>query len=243
MRKHNLGIEDATRALVVSRAIRSDFSRSSALTPAAAIEQLISKISIDNILYDSSDDEVFSDDDDKNRRLAIHADLRVDQCEKKSTGTSRTTTPNKISNNRSSDAELRQTARKRQLSQQSPRKSSKHNNVASSTSRGGMKGTSTLTGRKRSVDEIGDKQQQQAPAQGPNVPPRGRADSVSSEVDAKISATQRVAANPDCAPVVNEGNSRPPCTKRAHRPAEDVIGTISGNAANIHSGAAFGQRS
>jgi hypothetical protein len=249
MKMYRLGIEEATQALLVSRAVSREWSRNSATTPAEAIEQLVAKISLENILYESSDDELSSDDDEQHRLMAIRAELRVDPLQTTSTDTASKIAPSTTSNIRSPDAEPRKAARKRQLHQQSPRKSSKHvrsssSSAASSTSRGSTKGTPTLAGRKRGVDEICDKhqQQQQASSQCTTGPARGKTDSVSPEVDAKIGSKQRAAANSDSAAVNNDGNTRPPRGKRAKRPAEDLIGADTAVCvpANINSGVAPG---
>jgi hypothetical protein len=70
MRRYNLGIEEATKTIIISRAMRRAMVDSK--SPAEAIELLASKISLRNLLYDSSDEDPTSDDD-----LAIRPELRV----------------------------------------------------------------------------------------------------------------------------------------------------------------------
>lgn len=69
MKRYNLGIEEATKAIVISRAMRRAMVSSE--TPAQAIELLATKISLSNLLYDSADD---SSDDDLSM---IRPELRV----------------------------------------------------------------------------------------------------------------------------------------------------------------------
>jgi hypothetical protein len=245
MKKYSLGIEEATRFILVSRAVRREWLRNTIITPAEAIEQLVSKISLDNILYESSsDDDLASDDDEQHRLTALRDELRVDPLHEKSTGTSRTTGPSITRNSRSLDAETRKNARKRQFIHQSPWKATTKQSLRSSsivavpTSRGSAKGAPTLAGRKRSVDEIGERQQQQSGSEALAGPPRGRTDSVCSEVDAKIASTQRTVADSDSSTANNDVNRR---SKRALRPSEDVDGSNTAHGSDIN-GIAFGQR-
>mmetsp|Transcript_95240 Transcript_95240/g.274297 ORF Transcript_95240/g.274297 Transcript_95240/m.274297 type:complete len:264 (-) Transcript_95240:149-940(-) len=71
MTRYNLGIEEATKAIVVSRALRRAMETCS---PAKAIEHLASKIAVKRLLYESSDEEPTSDDE----CLPINPNLRVD---------------------------------------------------------------------------------------------------------------------------------------------------------------------
>lgn len=60
MVKHNLGIEEATKAIIVSKALRRAMETRS---PANAIEHLASKIAVKRLLYDSSDEDPTSEDE------------------------------------------------------------------------------------------------------------------------------------------------------------------------------------
>lgn len=227
MKKYNLGIEEATRVILVSRAVRREFSRCSTMTPNRAIQQLVSKISFDNILYESSsDDDLASDDDEQHPLAAIREGLRVDPLQEMSTGTSSASVTSNTRSSRSFDAESRKNARKRLSTQHSPRKISKQflrnsstgSNASASSSRGSTKGTPTVAGRKRSVDEIGERASEDLVR-----PPRGRVDSISAEVDAKMASTERS--------LVDSGGNTTGNTdviiraKRALCPSEDVVGT------------------
>jgi hypothetical protein len=66
MKRYNLGIEEATKTIVVSKALRRAMASGS---PAEAIELLASKISLRNLLYDSPDEDPTSD---------IRPELRVE---------------------------------------------------------------------------------------------------------------------------------------------------------------------
>jgi len=71
MRRHNLGIEEATKTIIITRALRRAMADSR--SPAQAIEHLAAKISLRNLLYDSSDEDLNSDDD-----LVLRPELRVE---------------------------------------------------------------------------------------------------------------------------------------------------------------------
>lgn len=58
MRRYHIGSEDATRAIVVSKAMRRALHLSE--SPARAIESLSKKISVSTLLYDSCDEDVES---------------------------------------------------------------------------------------------------------------------------------------------------------------------------------------
>ena len=70
MKNYNLGIEEATKAIIVSRAMRRAMVTAS--SPAQAIEILSAKLSVANLLYDSSSDDDGDDD------LSIRPELRVE---------------------------------------------------------------------------------------------------------------------------------------------------------------------
>lgn len=70
MKRYHLGIEEATKAIVISRAMRRAMSASE--SPAHAIELLASKISLANLLYDSADES------SPDNELSIRPELRVE---------------------------------------------------------------------------------------------------------------------------------------------------------------------
>lgn len=70
MKRYNLGIEEATKAIVVSKAMRR--AMIACESPAQAVEILTSKISLSNLLYDSSDEGVNED------MSSIRPELRVE---------------------------------------------------------------------------------------------------------------------------------------------------------------------
>jgi len=61
MRRYGLGIEEASRTIVVSRALRRAMDAHE--TPARAIEHLASKIAVKRLLYDSSEEDPTSEDE------------------------------------------------------------------------------------------------------------------------------------------------------------------------------------
>jgi len=71
MRRYGLGIEEATKTIVISTAVRRALLKCE--SPTQAIDVLASKISLTNLLYDSSDEEMSSDGD-----LSIRPELRVE---------------------------------------------------------------------------------------------------------------------------------------------------------------------
>ena len=71
MKAYNLGIEEATKAIIVSKAMNRALAAAS--TPTKAIELLSEKISVANLLYDSSDEDIPSDDE-----RSIRPELRVE---------------------------------------------------------------------------------------------------------------------------------------------------------------------
>lgn len=72
MKRLGLGIEEATRTLVVGKAFRNIADSKS---PEKAIEQLTAKIAVGNLMYDSSDEH---DTTTKTESLIVRADLRVE---------------------------------------------------------------------------------------------------------------------------------------------------------------------
>lgn len=72
MRRYGLGIEEASRTIIVSRALRKAMDTHA--SPAKAIEHLASKIAVKRLLYDSSEEDPTSDDEFP----PISANLRVE---------------------------------------------------------------------------------------------------------------------------------------------------------------------
>jgi len=71
MAQYSLGIEEASKTIIVSRALRRAMSTAS---PAKAIEHLASQIAVKRLLYDSSEEDPTSEDE----YLQISSDLRVE---------------------------------------------------------------------------------------------------------------------------------------------------------------------
>eukprot|EP00429_Kryptoperidinium_foliaceum_P012919 CAMPEP_0176042020 /NCGR_PEP_ID=MMETSP0120_2-20121206/20849_1 /TAXON_ID=160619 /ORGANISM="Kryptoperidinium foliaceum, Strain CCMP 1326" /LENGTH=239 /DNA_ID=CAMNT_0017375431 /DNA_START=240 /DNA_END=959 /DNA_ORIENTATION=+ len=71
MARYGLGIEEATKAIIVSRALRTAMQT---VSPEKAIEHLAGKIAVRKLLYDSSEEDPSSDDE----CVTIRPDLRVE---------------------------------------------------------------------------------------------------------------------------------------------------------------------
>lgn len=71
MSRFGLGIEEATKLTIVSRALKR--AMESASSPSKAIQSLASKIAVSRLLYDSSEEEPTSEDD-----MPMRADFRVE---------------------------------------------------------------------------------------------------------------------------------------------------------------------
>jgi hypothetical protein len=71
MTQYNLGIEEASKTIIVTKALRRAMTTAS---PAKAIEHLASQIAIKRLLYDSSEDDPTSEDE----YLPISSELRVE---------------------------------------------------------------------------------------------------------------------------------------------------------------------
>ena len=64
MRKHRLGIDQATHFILVGRAVQREFiSAANYQQSTDVIQRLISKISLENILYESTEEDDDLDDD------------------------------------------------------------------------------------------------------------------------------------------------------------------------------------
>ena len=73
MRLYGIGTEEATRALIISKAFQRETNGSSMIQ---AIQQLVSNISLNNIMYES-DSSVDDASDDEEESLAIPSNLRI----------------------------------------------------------------------------------------------------------------------------------------------------------------------
>jgi len=150
MRRHNLGLDEATTALVVSRAVRKellhqdDKNNNQKSTPLEVIERLTSKISLDNILYESGEDD--SDDDGQNEILPLKIPklLGVPSSSSTNVSSSSSTTSN-TSNNRKN-------TRSKKTTMTSPRKQQKTNHIRNKTSNNSS--NNILVGRKRSMEDM-----------------------------------------------------------------------------------------
>lgn len=156
MRRHNIGLDEATTALVVSRAmerelsIRDNKNNNTFISPSEAIHRLTSKLSLDNILYESGED--YSDDDGHNeilplkipkfRRVSSSSSINVSS----STSTPNTGISRKNSRNNKKNSII------------SPRKQAKNNR--SKTSINNSSSNNILVGRKRSMEDMDSTQKQ-----------------------------------------------------------------------------------
>jgi hypothetical protein len=159
MRRHKLGLDEANRAIVVSRAMRRELlSRSGddrntttqKVTPLEAIHRLTLKLSLDSILYESGEDD--SDDDGQNeiqlptfkipKVSRVPSSTSVNISSSSSTTSSNTTNHSTTSNTNSS----RKNARGK-----SPRKRTKAN---SNNNNNTNNGNSILVGRKRTIEDM-----------------------------------------------------------------------------------------
>ena len=220
MRKHRLGIEEASRAIVVSRAMRRELlardrdgadknkkATATAVTPVEAIHRLISKMSLDNILYESGDDSDYGQEE--LHPLAIPKINRGTVPSSSSINVSSTITTTPSNNNTTNHTSTRKNnARSKKITTASPRKQVKTNHGRASRSKNGPvnnnnnnnisnnNNNNILVGRKRSIEDIDD------------------STTANAEVDAKI------VANPADGNSNSNGNgSRPPlrASKRLHR--------------------------
>jgi hypothetical protein len=143
MQRYHLGIEEATKAIVVSKAMRR--AMIACESTAKAVDILASKISLSNLLYDSSDEGV---DENMSSSSSIRPELRVEP--------------------------VVTTRKTRQAAIKMARPTSSSSSISSSRS------NKSMTGRKRSIEEIASLEE--------NKEKRVRADSVTEEVEEKINA-------------------------------------------------------
>jgi len=167
MRKHKLTMDDANRAMVVSRATRREMLSRKGTTPSEAIDSLIAKISLDNILYESGEDD--SDDEQQNEAMAPLKIPRINRVSSSSSINPSSSSSPSIRNNRNNNnnnnkncsntshptgtTNPRKIARNKKLTSPSPRKLQKTNHNSSTGSSSSGTGT-ILVGKKRSIEDL-----------------------------------------------------------------------------------------
>ena len=144
MRKHKLGVDEATRAVTVSRAMRREMLSRRDITPAEAIDRLIARISLDNILYESGEDD---DSDDDNRGISALNMPKIDLVSSPSSSSLSPSSPSTSSTTSKTTGHFRKNARNKKFTSQSPRKQQK-------TSHHHGTGNNILVGKKRGMDEM-----------------------------------------------------------------------------------------
>lgn len=145
MRRYNLGLDVANRAIVVSRAMKRELlsregqnATNPPISPTEAIQRLTLRLSLDKIMYESGEDD--SDDDGQNEipplkipkvsRVPSSASINLSSS---SSITSSNNTPTHLTSS------SRKHARSKKNSSPSPRKQMK---------------TTIIVGRKRSIEEM-----------------------------------------------------------------------------------------
>lgn len=152
MRRYKLGLDEASRAIVVSRAMRREMLSQKAMTPTEAIQRLTSRLSLDNILYESGEDD--SDDDGQNEILPLKIPKisRVSSSASINLSSSSSSTTNTTTHSTSSS---RKHARSKKTSP-SKSKQIKANLIRTNSNNA----TNTIiVGRKRSIEEIDSSKQ------------------------------------------------------------------------------------
>lgn len=180
MRRHKIGLDEANRAIVVSRAMRRELFRGDRnvnrkITPVEAIQRLTSKISLDNILYESGEDD--SDDDAQSEILPLKIPNISRVASSSSINVSSTTTPISQSTTINNS---RKHARGKKSTSQSPRKQLKATNhirskVNNNNSNGSSAGNTILVGRKRSIEDMDSTKQSAEVGKAPTGRPSSRA--------------------------------------------------------------------
>jgi len=167
MRRHKLGLDEANRAIVVSRAMRrellflqqQDNDNKNDIGVLEAIQRLTSKISLDNILYESGEDN--SDDDDNGQNeikpLNIPKFSRVSSSSSmKNLSSSTTTTTNSTTTNNTTNSRKRN----KKNTSPSPRKQLKINhgrnkvNNSNNINNNNNSSSTIHVGRKRSIEDL-----------------------------------------------------------------------------------------
>lgn len=187
MRMHGLGMEEATRALIVSKAFQREvISTKNSSKPTTgnlvqAIQRLVSNISLHNLLYESdSSMDVASDDEEEN--LTIRSDLRVNPVSKLNTSASASETQQTSQKSNTSSGLASLSGRKRKITEAA---GDNQDNVV--TQRAPKKAAAAkhdppkVSGKRKAETTTNEKP---STANGT----RPRADSVTEQVDAKITA-------------------------------------------------------
>lgn len=158
MRRYKLGLDEANRAIVVSRAMRRQLlaregkNINSMITPTEAIERLTSRLSLDNILYESGEDD--SDDDDAQNeivRLKIPTVNRVSSSSSINLSSSSSTSLTTNTTTHSNSTSIRKNARSKRNNPPSPRKQMKANHIRNNSTN---TSNTILVGRKRSIEDM-----------------------------------------------------------------------------------------
>lgn len=157
VKNHGLGIDEATRALIVSRSFERAMTTSG--SEANAIELLSTKMSLSNLLYESDEDQ--SSDEDNI--------IRSEQCVPKVSSADTFATAN---TSRSSKANVGRKRGTSKVSRAKPRAATTKTTTTSSSS----------TIRKRSIDEILPASKKRSSS----FQSRPRSDSAAEEIDAKL---------------------------------------------------------
>jgi hypothetical protein len=155
MKRTGLGIEDATKALTVNKALRREMETSQ--NPEEAIQSLACRISLSTLMYDSGDEDPTCNEQDSSIRPEMRIEPVSTAVERPTP--SRTTKPSSI--------------RKPKVNKSLKTKSKAPNK-------------NTTAGRKRSIEEITPVEKKLDSSIVPTT--RGRANSVSEQVDAKMCA-------------------------------------------------------
>lgn len=192
MRRYKLGLDEANRAIVVSRAMRREMLSQQAMTPTEAIQRLTSRLSLDNILYESGEDD--SDDDGQNEiiPLKIPKVSRVPSSSSINLSSSSSTTSSTNTTTLSTSSS-RKHARSKKNSAPSPRKQMKSNLIRSTS---GNTSNTIIVGRKRSIEEIDSSKQSsevetKAATGRPQLRASKRLHRSSASTDASVTSTKK----------------------------------------------------
>ena len=157
MRRYKLGLDEANRAIIVSRAMRRELlnAKQTNVSPMVAIQRLTSRLSLDNILYESGEDD--SDDDGQSEILPLKIPniSRVSSSasiNRSSSSSSNSTTNTTLPTHSTSSS--RKHARSKKNSSPSPRKQMKASLIRNNSSSTANTSNTIIVGRKRSMDEM-----------------------------------------------------------------------------------------
>jgi hypothetical protein len=157
MRRYKLGLDEANRAIVVGRAMRRELlfrgenNNNRKTTPLEAIQKLTSKLSLDNILYESGEDD--SDDDGQSEILPLKIP-KISRVASSSSlnRSSSTSSTNSIASNLSTTS-TRKNARSKKNTLVSPRKQLK-SSLRNKGNNNSSNSNTILVGRKRSIEDM-----------------------------------------------------------------------------------------